>query len=131
MPTRISEYAWGEFRLRGEGLRISCTRYLPRGIRKQEYARKDFFDVWLPTLAPSRKLIGWAKRRDLHEGKILDEFFRRYRLEMRKTDPCQVIRLISKLVKKTPVSIGCSCNHRRCHRFELLKFIRAAAVGKF
>src|ERR1700693_676215 len=43
----------GTDRLPGEGLRLGTVRRPPRGILKTEYASKNFYDVWLPTLAPS------------------------------------------------------------------------------
>jgi hypothetical protein len=30
---------------------------IPRGVRKSQYAKGDWFDVWLPNLAPSAALI--------------------------------------------------------------------------
>jgi uncharacterized protein YeaO (DUF488 family) len=131
MALKLFEYAWREGRLRGEGIRLSCTRYLPRGVKKKNYANQDYFDVWMPTLAPSQKLMQWAKRRDLYEKKNLEIFAARYRREMHRTNARQMIRAIAKIAKRTPISIGCRCPDKPCHRFELEKLIRAAAVGKF
>lgn len=30
---------------------------IPRGVRKSQYAKGDWFDVWLPNLAPSAASI--------------------------------------------------------------------------
>ena len=30
------------------------------GVRKEDYAARDYFDVWLPELAPSAPLVSWA-----------------------------------------------------------------------
>ena len=38
-----------------EGVRIGTVRRSPRGVRKADYARRNYFDVWLPELAPSQK----------------------------------------------------------------------------
>ena len=43
-----------------EGLRIGTVRRPPRGVRKEDYARRNYFDVWLPELAPSAPLVSWA-----------------------------------------------------------------------
>ncbi len=43
-----------------EGLRIGTVRRPPRGVRKADYAARDYFDVWLPELAPSAPLVSWA-----------------------------------------------------------------------
>jgi uncharacterized protein YeaO (DUF488 family) len=44
----------------GEGLRIGTVRRPSRGVRKADYARRDYFDVWLPELAPSAPLVAFA-----------------------------------------------------------------------
>ncbi len=36
-----------------EGLRIGTVRRQPRGVRKEEFASRDYYDVWLPELSPS------------------------------------------------------------------------------
>lgn len=52
MPVRIVQL--GSRRRRGEGLRVGTVRRPPRGVRKSQYARHDWFDVWLPNLGPER-----------------------------------------------------------------------------
>jgi uncharacterized protein YeaO (DUF488 family) len=54
---RISTYAYGDRRRRGEGVRLGCARYLPRGVARSAYAARDIMDVWLPAVAPSRALV--------------------------------------------------------------------------
>lgn len=127
MAIRLSTYAWGTPRRRGEGLRLSCTRYLPRGIKKGDYAERNYLDVWLPTLAPSKELLSWARREGLDSVAVWRKFRRRYRQEMAGTDARQTIRALAALAKRTPISIGCSCHGPHCHRFELERLIRAAA----
>lgn len=43
----------GSARAAGEGLRIGTVRRPPRGVPKAEFASRDWYDVWFPTLAPS------------------------------------------------------------------------------
>lgn len=43
-----------------EGLRIGTVRRPPRGVRKTEFSKLNYYDVWLPDLAPSAKLVSWA-----------------------------------------------------------------------
>jgi uncharacterized protein YeaO (DUF488 family) len=43
-----------------EGLRLGAVRRPPRGVRKQDWGSRDYFDVWLPELAPSEDLRAWA-----------------------------------------------------------------------
>jgi uncharacterized protein YeaO (DUF488 family) len=107
-----------------EGLRIGTVRFLPRGVPKAEYRARNLFDVWLPTLAPSRSLL-----RALKAGEVrLSTFFSRYRSEMNGTEPRQVIQLVAELARKTPISIGCYCQHEaNCHRSVLGDLIREAA----
>ena len=128
MAIRLSEFYWAQPRRPGEGLRLSCTRFLPRGVKKADYARKDYLDVWLPILAPSRELLGWAHRQDLDDPAAWKRFRTRYRDEMKQTDPRQTIKALAMLAQTTPISIGCACRTPRCHRFELEKLIRAAAA---
>lgn len=127
---RLSNYTYFSKRKRGEGIRIGCTRYLVRGVPNKKYASWDIFDVWLPTLAPSRKLLAWVKRSNLDEEGKWKTFVQRYKNEMRRSDPRQTIRVIAALAKTTPISIGCYCQTSRCHRFVLERLIRSAAAGR-
>ena len=49
----VSIVRLGTPRAHGEGLRIGTVRRPPRGVPKAQYARRDFFDVWLPRARPS------------------------------------------------------------------------------
>ena len=84
-------------------------------------------DVWLPTVAPSKKLLSWALKKDLGEPKTWNAFARRYRTEMKATDARQTIQALAQLAMRTPISIGCFCHRPHCHRFELERLIRQAA----
>ena len=46
----------GTPRGRSEGVRLGTVRLLPRGVKKEDYAKREFFDLWLPEVAPSRQL---------------------------------------------------------------------------
>ncbi len=52
----------GSPRTPGEGLRLGTVRRPPRGVPKAEYASRDFYDVWLPDLAPSESLVKQARQ---------------------------------------------------------------------
>ena len=43
----------GSKRAANEGVRLGTVRKPPRGVPKAEYAKRNIYDVWLPTLAPS------------------------------------------------------------------------------
>ena len=44
----------------GEGLSLGTVRRPPRGFPKSEFAKRDFYDVWLPNLSPSQELVTQA-----------------------------------------------------------------------
>ena len=115
----------------GEGLRIGAVRFLPRGVKKEDYARLDYFDVWFPLLAPSSELLGWLKSRDWPSEKIRwSKLETRYLAEMNKTDARQAIKLLAELSRTTRLSIGCYCeDESACHRSILRKLIERAARG--
>ncbi len=53
----VSIVRLGSRRARGEGVRIGTVRRPPRGVPRSQYARGNWYDVWLPTLAPSAALM--------------------------------------------------------------------------
>jgi uncharacterized protein YeaO (DUF488 family) len=129
MRLRIQIYQLGTSRRRGEGLRIGVVRRPPRGVHKEDYARLDYYDVWLPLLAPSQELLSWIHARDAADSGVWREFAKRYRHEMlSNTNSRQAIRLLAELAQRTPIAIGCHCeNEQRCHRSILLQLVRDAA----
>lgn len=109
----------------GEGLRVGTVRFLPRGVRKEDYQRLDYFDVWFPLLAPSAELLMWLKSGKWPDDNVRwSKFKGRYSAEMRKTDARQAIKLFALLSRSTPLSIGCYCeDESSCHRSILLPLI--------
>jgi uncharacterized protein YeaO (DUF488 family) len=121
---QLRTFRIGSPRQRGEGLRIGTVRFLPRGVPKADYAERDLFDVWLPSLAPSRRLLAAAKQ----SGMSFETFAKRYAVEMRKTEARQTIALVAALARRTPLVVGCYCgDENHCHRSVLLRLIREAA----
>ena len=119
----IRTYRIGSPRASDEGLRVGTVRLLPRGVRKEDYARGGYFDVWFPLLAPSRPLMKkfLASPRDDASWK---RFAASYRREMAKTDARQAIRLLALLGARTPLVVGCYCeDESRCHRSVLRELI--------
>jgi uncharacterized protein YeaO (DUF488 family) len=53
----------GSPRKPNEGLRLGTVRRPPRGVPKAEFAKRDFYDLWLPDLAPSQELVTFANAR--------------------------------------------------------------------
>jgi uncharacterized protein YeaO (DUF488 family) len=120
----------GQPRIAGEGIRVGTVRRPPRGVPKREVASRDFYDVWLPTLAPSDALLKATKPGA--DERTWQSFARRYRAEMKRTDPRQVLDLLSALSHRADFSVGCYCqDERRCHRSILrgLLAARGAAIA--
>lgn len=105
----------GSKRREGEGLRIGTVRRPPRGVPKSEYASRDFYDVWLPNLAPSEDLLKQSKASG--DDASWAAFQRKFRVEMSKPDVGKVLDLLAALSHRTDLSIGCYCeDENRCHR---------------
>jgi uncharacterized protein YeaO (DUF488 family) len=121
MPIRIVRL--GSPRSKGEGLRIGTVRRPPRGVPKAEFASRDFYDVWLPDLAPSDRLVALAqKSRDARTWKT---FERRYRAEMKRPEAARLLALLAALSRDTPLSVGCYCeDEAHCHRSILRELLR-------
>jgi uncharacterized protein YeaO (DUF488 family) len=103
-----------------EGLRIGTVRRPPRGVRKADYARRNFFDVWLPELAPSAPLVSWALSEPFTPARWAT-YARKYRVEMRQPAAQRLLALLANLSSQTNFSVGCYCeDETRCHR-SLLK----------
>lgn len=111
----ISIVRLGSPRGRGEGLRLGTVRRPPRGVPKAEHASRDFYDVWLPDLAPSERLVKQALHAsDEREWK---SFVKRYRGEMKRPDAARLLTLLAALSHRTDFSVGCYCaEEARCHR---------------
>ena|SRR5215831_10547657 len=113
----------GTPRHRGEGLRLGTVRHPPRGVRKQDYAARNYFDAWLPELAPSAPLVKWALSEPF-TPKRWATFERRYRREMRQPVAQRLIALLAALSSQTNFSVGCYCeDETRCHRILLKKLL--------
>jgi uncharacterized protein YeaO (DUF488 family) len=91
-------------------------------VRKTQFAKLDFYDVWLPILAPSQQLVTFAQR--AKDERSWKAFERRYRAEMSKPDAARVLDLLAALSRQTNFSVGCYCeDERRCHRSVLGKLL--------
>jgi uncharacterized protein YeaO (DUF488 family) len=107
-----------------EGLRLGTVRQLPRGVRKSEYAKRDYFDLWFPELAPSQKLLGFANARPWTDERWAS-FAKRYASEMRKPAPQRILSLLAALSHQADFSVGCYCEREdRCHRSLLRRLLR-------
>ena len=122
MAVRIVQL--GSARQKGEGVRLGTVRRPPRGVRKEDYARDNWYDVWLPSLAPSAELV-LQGRASVSEREWAD-FARRFRKEMGAGDPGRVLDTLAALSHQTNFSVGCYCeDERRCHRSVLRELFAA------
>ena len=120
MPIRVLQL--GSPRKPNEGLRIGSVRRPPRGVPKSQFAKLDFYDVWLPLLAPSQELVTLALRST--DERSWKAFERKYLAEMNKPDPSRVLDLLAALSRQTNFSLGCYCeDEARCHRSILKKLL--------
>jgi uncharacterized protein YeaO (DUF488 family) len=105
----------GSPRSAGEGLRLGTVRRPPRGVPKSQYAARDFYDVWLPELAPSELLVKHARQAD--DERAWRAFERRYRAEMKRPAAARLLDLLAAFSRDTDFSVGCYCaDESRCHR---------------
>jgi uncharacterized protein YeaO (DUF488 family) len=105
----------GSPRIPGEGLRLGTVRRAPRGVPKSEHASRDFYDVWLPELAPSGDLVKLAP--GAADDRAWRGFERRYRAEMKRPQAVRLLELLAALSNQTNFSVGCYCeDESRCHR---------------
>ena len=112
----------GTPRSRDEGLRIGTVRRPPRGVPKSEFARRNYYDVWFPTLAPSLGVmkLGLAAETPAQ----WKAFSRKYLAEMAKPDAAHAIELLARLSHDVNFSVGCYCeDEARCHRSLLRKLL--------
>ena len=112
-----------------DGLRVLATRLRGRGLPKERY------DVWMPNLGPSEKLL-----REIQAGNLSwTEFRRRYRAELFEggtidTRNCTIknhgqkftLRLLQHLAKERPLTLLCHCTEaeRHCHRHILRSILQ-------
>ena len=105
----------GSPRETNEGLRIGTVRRPPRGVRKEDFAAKDFFDVWFPNLSPSAELVKQAQ--SANDQRSWSAFKKRFRAEMSRPDASKELDLLAALSHQTNMSLGCYCEkEEKCHR---------------
>jgi uncharacterized protein YeaO (DUF488 family) len=105
----------GTDRSPGEGLRIGTVRRPPRGVPKSEFALQNWYDVWLPDIAPTAELMKLGQAAE--SEKEWAAFVRKYRTEMANPEKSRILDLLTALSHRTNLSVGCYCeNEVRCHR---------------
>ncbi len=113
-----------------DGLRILATRFLGR------YMQTTRYDVWMPSLAPSERLLLGGKN-------TWAQYEREYKTELFMDGPIDTrsktiknhgqkftLRLIKRLAKKGDVTLMCHCpeDAEHCHRHVLRELILSNRV---
>lgn len=97
------------------------------------------YDVWMPSLGPSERLL----RSFLAERISWPGFLREYRRELFMDGPIDTrsksiknhgqkftLRLLKRLARRGPVTLLCHCSEdeQRCHRHELRRLLQSSRV---
>jgi uncharacterized protein YeaO (DUF488 family) len=113
----------GTRRAAAEGPRLGTVRRPPRGVPKADFAKDDWYDAWLPDLAPSDALVKQGLR--AQSAKDWQAFARKYRREMAAPDKARLLDLLALLSQTTDFAVGCYCeDESRCHRSVLRELLR-------
>jgi uncharacterized protein YeaO (DUF488 family) len=111
-----------------EGPRLGTVRRPPRGVRKEDYARRDYFDLWLPDLAPSASLVAYAHAKPFTTQRW-NSYARQYRGEMGKPAARRLLSLLAALSSVADFSVGCYCeDESQCHRSLLRELLIQAGA---
>lgn len=106
----------GSPRAADEGLRIGTVRRPPRGVKKADYARRDYYDVWMPELAPPQQIVSWALSEPWTDARF-KRYAKLYRKQLSQPPAARLLQLLAALSKQTNFSIGCYCeDESHCHR---------------
>ncbi|MFT3883461.1 MAG: DUF488 family protein [Gemmatales bacterium] len=128
MPIHIVQL--GSHRLPAEDLRLGTVRRPPRGVAKKDFARLNYYDLWLPILSPSPATIKLAQTAESDAG--WKRFATKYRTEMKKPEASMMLDLLAALSHQTNFLVGCYCeDEAHCHRSILRQLLveRGARVS--
>ena len=124
----ISVVRLGTPRAPDEGTRLGTVRRPPRGVRKTDFSRLDYYDVWVPDVAPSAQLVSWALASPWTDARW-KRYVREYHREMKQPQASRLITLLAVLSRDTNLAIGCYCeDETRCHRTLLARLLEDAGA---
>jgi uncharacterized protein YeaO (DUF488 family) len=84
-------------------------------VPKTEFASRDYYDVWMPDIAPSDRLVKMAQQ--AADAKQWSSFVRHYRAELKRPEASRLLDLLAALSHNTNLAIGCYCEDEAwCHR---------------
>ena len=119
----------GTPRTPAEGTRLGTVRRPPRGVKKEDFGSRDYFDVWLPELAPSAEVVTWALSEPWTDARWR-RYVQRYQKEMREPQARHLIELLAALSHQASFSVGCYCEDpARCHRSLLRELLAGAGAS--
>jgi uncharacterized protein YeaO (DUF488 family) len=95
----------GTPRTAGEGTRIGTVRRPPRGVPKTAFSSQNWYDVWLPNLAPSVETMKLAQEATTEAQ--WTAFTKKYRSEMASPENSHVLELLATLSHHSDFSVGC------------------------
>jgi len=111
-----------------EGTRLGTVRRPPRGVRREQFAVRDFYDVWVPDLAPSGPVVSWALSEPWTPTRWA-KYVKIYRREMAKPVPRRLIAMLAAMSVTSDFSVGCYCaDETRCHRALLRHLLHNAGA---
>jgi len=112
----------GTPRAPGEGLRLGTVRRPPRGVPKSDFGKRDYYDTWLPNIAPSAELM--AEGQAAQTDKEWAAFKRKFNTEMKAPEASHVLDLLAAMSHQTSFSLGCYCeDENHCHRSVLRELL--------
>ena len=120
----------GSPRAPGEGPRLGTVRRPPRGVPKSEFARRDYYDLWLPLLSPPAGLVKFAL--GAKDEKEWNQFARKVRAGLSRGPAAELLSVLALLSHHSSFSLGCYCQaEARCHRSILRELLleRGAAIS--
>ncbi len=121
MPIRIVRL--GSARAKNEGLRIGTVRRPPRGVPKDQFASRDFYDVWFPNLAPTEPLLKVTF--PVKDERAWKTFRRKFTAELKAPSARRDLELLAALSHHASFSIGCYCeDEAHCHRSILRELLQ-------
>ena len=105
-----------------EGLRVGTVRRPPRGVPKEEHASRDYYDTWLPELAPTPEVMKLGKAAESEADWAA--FRKKFRSEMSAPEKGRRLDLLAALSHGTQLSVGCYCEEEaHCHRSVLRELL--------
>jgi uncharacterized protein YeaO (DUF488 family) len=98
-------------------------------VPKREFSSRNFYDVWLPELAPSREVVTRAQSEPWTPARWR-QFVTTYRGEMRVPRAAHLIATLAALSHQTNFSVGCYCEDpSHCHRSLLRELLLEAGAA--